>query len=88
MIEVFLSYSHKDLVHKESLETHLSLLRRKKIIGTWSDREIIPGQEWGSQITEKLEIAQVILFLVSSDFIASDYCTITGVRYKLNAIIK
>ena len=74
MIEVFLSYSHKDLVHKESLETHLSLLRRKKIIDTWSDREIIPGQEWGSQISEKLENAQIILFLVSSDFIASDYC--------------
>lgn len=74
MIEVFLSYSHKDSVHKESLETHLSLMRRNKIIDTWSDREIIPGQEWGSQINEKLESAQVILFLVSSDFIASDYC--------------
>ena len=40
-MELFISYSHKDLSYKEALETHLALLKRNQTIRTWSDREII-----------------------------------------------
>ena len=32
------------------------------------------GQQWADQISEHLESARIILLLVSSSFLASDYC--------------
>ena len=46
---------------------------RAGYIDAWNDREIFPGQEWNSQIKKELDEADIILFLVSSDFIASDF---------------
>ena len=73
-VTVFYSYSHKDEAFKEQLDTHLALLRRKKLIKTWHDRRIIPGQDWESSIDRQLDESDIILLLVSPDFIASDYC--------------
>lgn len=73
-VRVFFSYSHKDEAYREKLETHLVILQRKGLIGTWSDRQIIPGQNWESIIEGQLDCADIVLFLVSADFIASDYC--------------
>lgn len=71
---VFYSYSHKDEPFKEQLETHLALLRRKELIKVWHDRRIIPGQDWEATIDRQLDEADIILLLVSPDFMASDYC--------------
>jgi replicative DNA helicase len=73
-VTVFYSYSHKDEAFKEQLDTHLALLRRKRLIKTWHDRRIIPGQDWESSIDRQLDESDIILLLVSPDFIASDYC--------------
>jgi hypothetical protein len=73
-LRVFISYSHKDERLRRDLETHLKLLRRQEVIATWTDRRIMPGEEWRDQIDENLESADIILLLVSADFVASDYC--------------
>jgi hypothetical protein len=73
-IRLFYSYSHKDETLREKLETHLSLLRKEGYIHDWHDRKIGAGQEWKNSIDGNLEAAKIILLLVSSDFIASDYC--------------
>src|SRR5689334_11452153 len=73
-VNIFCSYSHKDEKFREQLEIHLSLLKRQGVISEWYDRKISPGEEWKSQIDEHLEIANIILLLISPDFIASDYC--------------
>lgn len=73
-INIFISYSHEDEIYKNKLEKHLSLLKRNNVIETWSDRKIIPGEEWDKKIKEELESAQIILLLVSVDFLNSDYC--------------
>jgi TIR domain len=73
-IEVFVSYSHKDEALREKLGTHLSLLKRERVIDEWNDRRIGAGQEWAGAIDEHLNSAAVILLLVSPDFLASDYC--------------
>jgi internalin A len=49
-------------------------LQRTGAIVTWTDRLIGAGQEWEEQISTNLERADIILPLVSADFIASDYC--------------
>ena len=73
-IKLFYCYSHKDEELRNQLETHLTLLKRKGIIDAWHDRMIVPGQTWDQEIKSELEEADIILFLVSSDFLASDYC--------------
>lgn len=73
-VEVFISYSHKDDLLREKLETHLSLLWRQGVIAAWHDRRITAGKEWAGAIDEHLERAAVILLLVSADFLAFDYC--------------
>jgi DNA polymerase III delta prime subunit len=73
-MKVFISYSHKDEKFREELNTHLSLMKRNGEIETWDDRKIIPGEEWSEEIANSLETADIILLLVSSDFINSDYC--------------
>lgn len=74
MINVFFSYSHKDEEQRNELETHLAALKRQGVITTWHDRRIDAGDEFVGKISENLESAGIILLLVSSNFIASDYC--------------
>lgn len=73
-ISIFYSYCHKDESFREQLETHLGILRRLGHIEEWHDRKILPGQVWPNQIDSNLEKADLILLLVSPDFINSDYC--------------
>ncbi|HVF66556.1 MAG TPA: toll/interleukin-1 receptor domain-containing protein [Pyrinomonadaceae bacterium] len=71
---VFVSYSHKDERQLNELRTHLSPLERLKLIETWYDRRIVAGEDFGQKINENIESADIILLLVSADFIASKYC--------------
>src|SRR6266480_4426966 len=73
-IEFFISYSHKDQVLREDLEIHLSNLKRQGIISSWYNGDITPGAEWERQIMQRLTSAQLILLLISADFIHSDFC--------------
>jgi internalin A len=73
-LPVFISYSHQDEPWRAELETHLKLLQRQGLISVWTDRRIPAGEDWGGQIDRHLESAEIILLLISSDFIASHYC--------------
>ena len=72
--EVFISYSRMDQVLRDELDVHLANLKRQNIISSWYGGDIIPGTEWQSQIIEHLNRAQIILLLVSADYMASDFC--------------
>lgn len=71
---LFYSYSHKDEGLRNELGNHLKILRRQGVIAPWHDRKIEAGDEWKGRIDQNLERADIILMLVSSDFLASDYC--------------
>ena len=73
-IEIFFSYSHKDEELRDELEKHLSILKHRKLISAWHDREIGAGEEWKGEIDEHLNSAKIVLLLISSDFLASKYC--------------
>ncbi len=73
-LKVFISYSPADESLKNELVNHLTTSIRQGIISTWDAREIPPGGEWDRQINENLNTGDIILLLVSSDFIRSEYC--------------
>ncbi|MBC2730816.1 toll/interleukin-1 receptor domain-containing protein [Thiobacillus sp.] len=74
MVTLFFSYSHKDEALRDELEKHLASLKHQDIIDTWHDRRIEAGEEWATQIDDHLRTADIILLLISADFIASEYC--------------
>ena len=73
-VELFISYAHNDERLKKKLDKHLVALQRTGTITSWHDRKIIAGTQWKDEIDTHLETAQIILLLVSSDFLASNYC--------------
>jgi len=71
---VFYSYSHRDAQLRDELAKYLAPLTRQGRLVEWYDRKIEPGLQWESVISDKLGSADLILLLVSADFLASDYC--------------
>ncbi len=71
---VFLSYADQDDKLHQALSSHLAPLLRQGVIATWHHRMIPPGSERAEEIDRELESADLILLLVSPDFVASDYC--------------
>jgi TIR domain len=74
MPSLFFSYSHRDEALRDQLETHLSMLKRQGFIETWHDRRIAAGETLDQAISANLERADIVLLLVSPDFLNSDYC--------------
>lgn len=72
--KVFYSYSHQDKHLRDKLATYLKPLVQLKKIVEWYDRQIEPGADWAGVISAEMQSANLILFLVSADFLASDYC--------------
>src|SRR5579885_378218 len=73
-LRLFLSYASEDEIYQQELTKHLSLLQRTGVIKQWHARRITAGSEWKRQIDQHLEEADVIVILVSADFLSSDYC--------------
>lgn len=73
-VKAFLSYSHKDSTHLQALQAALSPLVRLQKLRLWNDRAIDAGDEWQETIFRELEEADIVLCLVSADFIHSDFC--------------
>lgn len=73
-VSIFFCYAHEDEALLKQLKAHLIPLQRQGVIDLWHDRDISAGSEWEREISHYLNAAQMILLLVSPDFMASDYC--------------
>lgn len=73
-IKIFVSYAHEDEEYKNKLIKHLIGLKRKNIIKEWHDRKILAGKDLDSEINKNLLEADIILLIVSVDFLNSEYC--------------
>lgn len=73
-VKIFFSYAPADEHLRKELEKYLSPLKWRGLTTEWYDREIPPGTERAGEIDTHLNTSNIILLLVSSDFIASPYC--------------
>ncbi len=73
-VHIFYSYAHDDEKFRNELHNHFGLLRQQRLITEWYDRDIDAGADWKDQIDNHLNMAHIILLLISADFIASEYC--------------
>jgi hypothetical protein len=80
-VRIFYAYAHKDESLRDKLAKHLKRLDGSHISTEWYDREILPGADWATVLHRNLNNADIILLLISADFIASDYCY--GIEMKI-----
>ena len=73
-IKIFCSYAHEDEALLNKLKAQLRPLEREGLIELWHDRDISAGTEWEHEIDARLAAADIILLLVSPDFMNSNYC--------------
>lgn len=73
-IKIFFCYAHEDEALLNKLKIQLKPLQRQDLVDFWHDRNISAGTEWEQEINKHLDDADIILLLLSPDFMASDYC--------------
>ncbi len=69
----FLSYAHADQADFAALAPHLKALKRAFALQVWTDHEILAGTRWEDRIAQAIAAADVLVLLISPNFIASDY---------------
>jgi TIR domain/NYN domain len=73
-VKIFFCYAHEDEPLLIKLKAHLRPLQRIGLIDVWYDRDITAGAEWEQDIKKHLNEANIILLLISPNFMESDYC--------------
>lgn len=73
-MHAFFIYSRKDKEIRDSLEAHLGVLKRTGRLQCFHDGEIVAGKDWEPEILEALNTAHIIILLVSTDSLNSEYC--------------
>lgn len=71
---IYICYAREDEPFANKLQSHLRLLENERLVNLWRTRSIMPDIHYREEFDTNLEEAQIILLLVSPDFIASDYC--------------
>jgi internalin A len=85
-VKIFISYAHEDEKTKDLLiNTYLRAIKNhyNDDILVWSDGEIKPGCDWDSTICKKIENADIVLFLITNHFLASDYIKNTEIKKSI-----
>lgn len=80
---IFISYSHKDKRWLNMFKTHMAPIKDK--LNTWDDQaNLKAGDVWRDEIEKALKASKAAIFLVSPDFLASDFIN----KKELPALLK
>ena len=72
--QLFYSYCHADAQYRTSMEKALALLKRDGLLRQWSDQAITPGLSISSEIRNQIDQSEIMVFLLSPDYINSNEC--------------
>lgn len=84
VMKIFFCYAHEDQALLNKLKAHLRPLQRQGLIEMWHDQDISAGTNWEQEISQHLNSAQIILLLISPDFMNSDYCYSVELKQALD----
>ncbi|HEV7903677.1 MAG TPA: toll/interleukin-1 receptor domain-containing protein [Pyrinomonadaceae bacterium] len=70
---IFICYSHLDREYKHALLSHLSVLKRNKLVEIWSDEDISAGSDWKPNILLAIERTDIAILLMTPNFLCSEF---------------
>ncbi len=73
-INLLYIYAHADKRFSNELDKHLNLLQQQGVITTWKSQDIAIDTDTDFPLDVQLDSMQIILLLISPEFIASSYC--------------
>lgn len=86
--KIFISYTREDKFGVEELRKHLRVIERTGKADIFYDAEIRPGEDWDKRIKEELDNADIVLFIISANFLASDYAYGVELKHTLERVKK
>lgn len=73
---IFISYSHDDKEWFKRLNVHLKVIKHLKFeFDIWDDTKLKIGDKWKDEIEKAISKASIVIMLISTDFLASDFIT-------------
>ncbi len=72
--KLFYSYCQKNDKERTELAKNLDLFVENKLIDEWYDGQLIPGENWKAKIDAKLKDANIVVFLITTEWLASSAC--------------
>jgi len=73
-VQIFCHYAQEDAELFTRLKKHLISFEQPGQIAVWDDQKLAPGEEKAKEIEKYLNSANIILLLVSPDFLFSNNC--------------
>lgn len=70
---LFISYSSKQSDFMRRFEVHLAPLKQNGLVDVWHDRMITNGTLWDEKIQKELDASDIVVFLLSPDFLNTPY---------------
>lgn len=67
-------HAPEDSDYNQQLQRHLSSLEEEGLITRWDVGMVLPGMDLQQAVEQKLKDTQVVIVLLSADFVASDNC--------------
>ncbi len=71
--QIFVSYANVDVKWLKLLDPHIKGLERHASVVRFDDRQLVGGSDWDAEIKAALERADIVVLLVTANFIASEY---------------
>ncbi|MCI0471460.1 MAG: toll/interleukin-1 receptor domain-containing protein, partial [Candidatus Aminicenantes bacterium] len=73
MINIFISYSYQDEEWKDRLLSKIRVLGKEGLVSIRENRQIEKGQDWSTEIEKALREADIVILLISADYLTSDF---------------
>ena len=83
-LSIFVSYAHADTKWLKEFDPQLKGLEHYAKVERFDDRKLLGGDPWNAEVKASLERANIILLLVTANFIGSEYIH----RVELPAALK
>jgi hypothetical protein len=84
MKKVFVSYSRKDIKERdEFIDNTISLQEEGLIDEPWTDEWIGFDKEWDKEIRKQIEACDIMVCLISADFLRTDYIRKVEIKMAL-----
>ncbi|MET9002195.1 toll/interleukin-1 receptor domain-containing protein [Amycolatopsis sp. NPDC004169] len=83
MINIFIAYAREDVRHLKTFLTYVADIERDDV-EFFNDQDIHPGHNWETTLLSRLNSAEIVVFLITPNFIGSKFCMDRELPVALN----